>query len=92
LLPAGVLADEAAAAAPKFDTGDTADAHELGAGGDDDDPGPALFYGGLVCGKNVLSTLMHSFFALLISLTCCSATARVRPSSAASSAALPSSA
>src|SRR5690349_10111951 len=27
-------------------------------------PGLALFYGGMVQGKNVLSTLMHSFFAL----------------------------
>jgi Amt family ammonium transporter len=27
-------------------------------------PGLALFYGGMVRGKNVLSTLMHSFFAL----------------------------
>ena len=33
-------------------------------------PGLALFYGGLVRGKNVLSTLMHSFFcAGLISVT-----------------------
>src|SRR5262247_618439 len=33
-------------------------------------PGLALFYGGLVRGKNVLSTLMHSFFcAALISVT-----------------------
>src|SRR4030088_1848925 len=27
-------------------------------------PGLALFYGGMVQGKNVLSTFMHSFFAL----------------------------
>src|SRR3954462_3639312 len=27
-------------------------------------PGLALFYGGMVQGKNVLSTVMHSFFAL----------------------------
>src|SRR5438874_6069965 len=27
-------------------------------------PGLALFYGGMVKGKNVLSTFMHSFFAL----------------------------
>ncbi len=71
LLPAGVLADEAAAAAPKFDTGDTAwmltsSALVLMM----TIPGLALFYGGLVRGKNVLSTLMHSFFcAALISVT-----------------------
>src|SRR6185369_15829427 len=29
-------------------------------------PGLALFYGGMVQGKNVLSTFMHSFFALAI--------------------------
>ena len=29
-------------------------------------PGLALFYGGMVQGKNVLSTFMHSFFALCI--------------------------
>lgn len=29
-------------------------------------PGLALFYGGLVRGKNVLSTLMHSFFILAL--------------------------
>jgi Amt family ammonium transporter len=71
LLPAGVLADEAAAAAPKFDTGDTAwmltsSALVLMM----TIPGLALFYGGLVRPKNVLSTLMHSFFcAALISVT-----------------------
>ena len=71
LLPAGVLADEAAAAAPKFDTGDTAwmltsSALVLMM----TIPGLALFYGGLVRSKNVLSTLMHSFFcAALISVT-----------------------
>ena len=27
-------------------------------------PGLALFYGGMVQGKNVLSTFMHSFFAI----------------------------
>ena len=32
-------------------------------------PGLALFYGGMVQGKNVLSTFMHSFLALgLVSL------------------------
>ena len=29
-------------------------------------PGLALFYGGLVRRKNVLSTIMHSFFGLAI--------------------------
>src|SRR5262245_55083190 len=71
LLPARVFADEAAAAAPKFDTGDTAwmltsSALVLMM----TIPGLALFYGGLVRPKNVLSTLMHSFFcAALISVT-----------------------
>ena len=39
-------------------------------------PGLALFYGGLVRRKNVLSTIMHSFFILgLVSVTgCCGAT------------------
>ncbi len=59
------------AAAPKFDTGDTAwmltsSALVLMM----TIPGLALFYGGLVRAKNVLSTLMHSFFcAALISVT-----------------------
>jgi Amt family ammonium transporter len=58
-------------AAPKFDTGDTAwmltsSALVLMM----TIPGLALFYGGLVRSKNVLSTLMHSFFcAALISVT-----------------------
>jgi Amt family ammonium transporter len=44
------------------------EAHQLRTRLDDDDPGLALFYGGLVRQKNVLSTLMHSFFcAALIS-------------------------
>jgi Amt family ammonium transporter len=60
-----------APAAPKFDTGDTAwmltsSALVLMM----TIPGLALFYGGLVRQKNVLSTLMHSFFcAALISVT-----------------------
>jgi Amt family ammonium transporter len=64
-------AESAPAAAPKFDTGDTAwmltsSALVLMM----TIPGLALFYGGLVRGKNVLSTLMHSFFcAALISVT-----------------------
>jgi Amt family ammonium transporter len=58
-------------AAPKFDTGDTAwmltsTALVLMM----TIPGLALFYGGLVRSKNILSTLMHSFFcAGLISIT-----------------------
>ena len=69
---ATALAEEAAApAAPKFDTGDTAwmltsSVLVLMM----TIPGLALFYGGLVRSKNVLSTLMHSFFcAALISVT-----------------------
>src|SRR5262249_30382139 len=64
-------AEEAAAAAPKLDTGDTAwmltsTALVLMM----TIPGLFLFYGGLVRSKNVLSTLMHSFFcAALISVT-----------------------
>ncbi len=64
-------ADEAAAAAPKLDTGDTAwmltsTALVLMM----TIPGLFLFYGGLVRSKNVLSTIMHSFFcAALISVT-----------------------
>ncbi len=71
LLPARIFAEEAAATAPKFDTGDTAwmltsSALVLMM----TIPGLALFYGGLVRPKNVLSTLMHSFFcAALISVT-----------------------
>ena len=66
--------EEAAAEAPvppKFDTGDTAwmltsSALVLMM----TIPGLALFYGGLVRNKNVLSTLMHSFFcAALLSVT-----------------------
>jgi ammonium transporter, Amt family len=69
---ATALAEDAPApAAPKFDTGDTAwmltsSALVLMM----TVPGLALFYGGLVRSKNVLSTLMHSFFcAALISVT-----------------------
>jgi Amt family ammonium transporter len=68
---AAPAAESAPAAAPKFDTGDTAwmltsSALVLMM----TIPGLALFYGGLVRGKNVLSTLMHSFFcAALISVT-----------------------
>jgi Amt family ammonium transporter len=71
LASATALAEEAAPPAPKFDTGDTAwmltsSALVLMM----TIPGLALFYGGLVRSKNVLSTLMHSFFcAALISVT-----------------------
>ena len=64
-------AAEPAPATPKLDTGDTAwmltsSALVLMM----TIPGLALFYGGLVRSKNVLSTLMHSFFcAALISVT-----------------------
>src|SRR6187401_1687825 len=68
LLPAlAMAADEK----PKLDTGDTAwmltsSALVLMM----TIPGLALFYGGLVRSKNVLSTVMHSFFcAALISVT-----------------------
>src|SRR5512144_3073588 len=60
-----------APAEPKLDTGDTAwmltsTALVLMM----TIPGLALFYGGLVRSKNILSTLMHSFFcAALISVT-----------------------
>jgi len=63
--------EAAAAAAPTFDTGDTAwmltsTALVLMM----TIPGLFLFYGGLVRSKNVLSTVMHSFFcAALISVT-----------------------
>jgi Amt family ammonium transporter len=63
--------EAAAAAAPTFDTGDTAwmltsTALVLMM----TIPGLFLFYGGLVRSKNVLSTIMHSFFcAALISVT-----------------------
>ena len=63
--------EAAAPAAPTFDTGDTAwilisSALVLMM----TIPGLFLFYGGLVRSKNVLSTIMHSFFcAALISVT-----------------------
>ena len=71
LLGAGGTAWGAEPTAPQFDTGDTAwmltsTALVLMM----TVPGLALFYGGLVRSKNVLSTLMHSFFcAGLISVT-----------------------
>jgi Amt family ammonium transporter len=70
-LAATAAAQEGGAPPPKFDTGDTAwmltsSALVLMM----TIPGLALFYGGLVRSKNVLSTLMHSFFcAALISIT-----------------------
>lgn len=70
-IPALAWADEAAqavaAAAPKIDTGDTSWVlissalvllMTL--------PGLALFYGGMSRKKNVLSTIMYSFFALIV--------------------------
>jgi ammonium transporter, Amt family len=71
LLASTAAAQEVGASPPKFDTGDTAwmltsSALVLMM----TIPGLALFYGGLVRSKNVLSTLMHSFFcAALISVT-----------------------
>ena len=44
--------------------GDTAWVSGVGRTRHADDSGLALFYGGLVRPKNVLSTLMHSFFIL----------------------------
>ncbi len=71
LVPTGSVVAAEADAGPKLDTGDTAwmltsTALVLMM----TIPGLALFYGGLVRSKNVLSTLMHSFFcAGLISVT-----------------------
>ncbi len=68
---APALADGEASPPPKLDTGDTAwiltsSALVLMM----TVPGLALFYGGLVRNKNILSTLMHSLFcAALISVT-----------------------
>jgi Amt family ammonium transporter len=64
---AQVVAPPPAAPAPKIDTGDTAwmltsSALVLAMVM----PGLALFYGGLVRGKNVLGTIMHSFIILCV--------------------------
>ena len=71
LLFGGTALADAGTPAPKFDAGDTAwmltsTALVLMM----TVPGLALFYGGLVRRKNVLSTIMHSLFcAALISVT-----------------------
>lgn len=57
-------AAEAAAAASRVDTGDTAWILVSSALVMLMTPGLALFYGGMVRRKNVLSTLMHSFIAI----------------------------
>ena len=64
--PAAEAAPSAAAAAPKLDTGDTAWLLVATALVMVMLPGLALFYGGLVRRKNVLSTIMHSFFILAL--------------------------
>lgn len=61
-LPAALAEDPAAAAAPKIDTGDTAFVLISAALVMFMTPGLALFYGGMVRTKNVLSTIMQSFF------------------------------
>ncbi len=67
LMMAGVsFAQEAAAAAPKVDTGDTAWLLVSSALVLIMTPALGLFYGGMVRRKNVLSTLMHSFIALAV--------------------------
>jgi len=72
LLPTLLHADEAAtavAAAPKIDSGNTAWVIISTAMVLLMTPGLALFYGGMVRKKNVLSTMMHSFFMMgLISI------------------------
>ena len=60
-------AQDATAAVPKIDSGDNAwmlasSALVLMMTG----PGLALFYGGLVRQKNVLGTMMHSFFLMSV--------------------------
>ena len=66
-LAATASAQDSAAAASKIDSGDNAwmlasSALVLMMTG----PGLALFYGGLVRRKNVLSTMMHSFFLMSV--------------------------
>jgi Amt family ammonium transporter len=63
IIPALTLAEEAA---PAIDTGDTAWILVSTALVMLMTPGLALFYGGMVRGKNVLGTIMHSFFILCI--------------------------
>ncbi|HAO93156.1 MAG: ammonia channel protein [Deltaproteobacteria bacterium GWC2_56_8] len=67
LVPLSALAEEAAAVAPKIDTGDTAwvltsTALVLLMTA----PGLALFYSGMVRRKNVLATIMQSFVILCV--------------------------
>ncbi|HMK42551.1 MAG TPA: ammonium transporter [Dissulfurispiraceae bacterium] len=64
LLPALALADTPAP--PKIDTGDTAFLLVSAALVMLMTPGLALFYGGMVRGKNVLGTLMQSFVAIAL--------------------------
>ena len=64
-IPGMALAQDAEAAAP-IDSGDTAWMLVATALVMVMLPGLALFYGGLVRRKNVLSTIMHSFFGLAI--------------------------
>jgi Amt family ammonium transporter len=63
IMPAVSLAEEAPAA---IDTGDTAWILVSTALVMLMTPGLALFYGGMVRGKNVLGTIMHSFFILCL--------------------------
>src|SRR5262245_17121202 len=64
-IPGAALAQDAGAAAP-IDSGDTAWMLVATALVMVMLPGLALFYGGLVRRKNVLSTIMHSFFGLAL--------------------------
>lgn len=65
-----VFADAAAAAAPTIDKGDTAWMIVATALVLLMTPGLALFYGGMVRSKNILSTMMHSFILMgIISIT-----------------------
>ena len=61
-LPTAFAEDPAAAAAAKIDTGDTSFVLMSAALVMLMTPGLALFYGGMVRTKNVLNTLMQSFF------------------------------
>ena len=63
---AGVASAEAASAAPRIDTGDTAWILISTALVMLMTPGLALFYGGMVRRKNVLGTIMHSFVAIAL--------------------------
>jgi Amt family ammonium transporter len=63
---AGAASAEAASAAPRIDTGDTAWILMSTALVMLMTPGLALFYGGMVRRKNVLGTIMHSFVAIAL--------------------------